>query len=487
MVKTVNKLNKDDIVRTGYDSFCGRMNTDNSINRLDMSMLTEENIILLREYIERHNDKMFVFVCNGRKDADKPSVSDNVVCMTYSQISRRGVSELTKYADKDTVFIFENAEKIVTSRLHVFAKNFATRVSIEGSTIFYYTDRTKYNDDIEASLTSFQCDIVPEENYPNHFICVASSDWGREYEISSRRYLRIANYPELIENKLAHAESLGIVPNLYDALKSINNTDKKLYKFIIVTSEYYCKKPSVAFKGLSTYMDLDKYFPDYKLIVENLYRMNNDEAISLIRGDRYLFNYDKEIRFFVLENTQELELGKSDIDGIIILRKGYIYHSNFITNAIRDNNDRKLLLIEALDNYDDFDKYAADSDNIREKLQLLPDMSYKVPEPIISDRHREFSKDHCDIEYSDIISYRSKNGLYKKILDKYTTSNCNILSEFKDVDPVVVYYALRRANAFKGCDSPDNIPLGMLNKHYGILSLAWIDWYKSKSKRVKCK
>ena len=487
MVKTVNKLNKGDIVRTGYDLFCSRMNTNNSINRLDLSMLTEENTVLLREYVKRHNDKLFVFVCNGRKDADTFSEFDNVVCMTYSHISRRGVSELTKYADNDTIFIFENAEKIVTSRLHVFAKNFATRVSREGSTIFYYTDRTKYNDDIEASLTSFQCDIVPEENYPNHFICVARSDRGREYEIGSKRYWRIDNYPELIENKPACAESIGIIPNLYDALKSINNTDKKLYKFIIVTSEVYCRKPLVAFKGLLTYMDLDKYFPDYKIRIESLYRMNSREAITEIRGDHYLVNYDKEIRFFVLENTQELELGKSDIDGIILFRKGYIYHSNFITNAIRDNNDRKLLLIEALDNYDDFDKCAAKSDDIFEKLQLLPDMSYKTPEPIISDRHREFSKDHCNIEYSDIISYRSKKGLYKKILDKYTTSNCNILSEFKDVDPVVVYYALRRANAFKECDSPDNIPLGILNKHYGILSLAWVDWYKSKSKNVKCK
>ena len=52
---------------------------------------------------------------------------------------------------------------------------------------------------------------------------------------------------------------------------------------------------------------------------------------------------------------------------------------------------------------------------------------------------------------------------------------------------IIVCYALRRANAFKECASPYNIPLGILNKHYGILSLAWIDWYKSKSKRVKCK
>ena len=487
MVKTVNKLNKCDVVRTGYDSFCSRMNTNKSINRLDCSMLTEENIVLLREYAKRHENKMFVCVCNGRKDADALDWFDNLVCMTYNHISRRGVSELTKYADKDTIFIFENAEKIVTSRLHAFVKNFATRVSKEGSTIFYYTDRTKYNDDIEASLTPFQCDIVPEENYPNHFICVASSDCGREYEICSNRYWNIANYPELIENKLAYAESLGIIPNLYDALKAINNTDKKLYKFIIVTSEYYCKKPSGAFNGFLTNIDLYKYFPDYDIRVESLYRMNNSEAISLIRGDRYFVNHDKEIRFFVIENTQELELVKSDIDGIILLRKSYTCHSNFITNAIRDNSDRKLLLIEALDNYDDFDKYVAESDNIREKLQLLPDMSYKAPEHIISDRHREFSKDHCNIEYSDLRSYRSKNGLYKKILDTYTTSNCNILSEFKDVDPVVVYYALRRANAFKECDSPDNITLGILNKHYGILSLAWVDWYKSKSKHVKCK
>ena len=61
------------------------------------------------------------------------------------------------------------------------------------------------------------------------------------------------------------------------------------------------------------------------------------------------------------------------------------------------------------------------------------------------------------------------------------------LFNFKDADPIVVYYELRRANAFKECDSPDNIPLGILNKHYGILSLACIDWYKSKHKHVKCK
>ena len=486
MVKTVNKLNKCDVVRTGYDSFCSRMNTNKSINRLDCSMLTEENIILLREYAKRHEDKMFVCVCNGRKDADALSWFNNVVCMTYSQISRRGVSELNKYADKNTIYIFENAEKIVTSRLHAFVKNFATRASREGSTIFYYTDRTKYNDDIEASLTSFQCDIVPEENYPEHFICVARSDWGREAEVCGERHWRIDHYPELIENTLPYAESLGIITNLYDALKSINNTDKKLYKFIIVTSEFYCKNPSVAFKGLLTNMDLHKYFPDYEIRVKSLYGMSDKEALVEISGIYYC-DYDKEIRFFVLENTRELELGKSDIDGIITLRKGYTCHSNFITNAIRDNNDRKLLLIEALNNYDDFDKYAAKSDDIIEKLQLLPDMTYKVPEPIISDRHKEFSKDHCNMSYSDMRSYRSKNGMYKKILDKYTTSKCNILSEFKDVDPIVVYYALRKANAFKECDSPDNIPLGILNKHYGILSLAWIDWYKSKSKHVKCK
>ena len=486
MVKTVNKLNKCDVVRNGYDSFCCRMNTNKCINRLDWSMLTEENTVLLWEYIKRHNDKRFVFVCNGRKDADKFDKFNGIVGMTYSQISRRGVSELNKYADKDTIFIFENAEKIVTSRLHAFVKNFATRVSREGSTIFYYTDRTKYNDDIEASLTSFKCDIVPEENYPNHFICVARSDFGREDEICGMRLWRIDHYPELIENTLAYAESLGIITNLYDALKSINNTDKKLYKFIIVTSEYYCRKPSGAFKGLLTNMDLHKYFPDYRIRVKSLYEMSDKEALDEIRGIYYC-DYAKEIRFFVLENTKELELGKSDIDGIILLRKGYTYHSNFITNTIRDNNDRKLLLIEALDNYDDFDKCAAKSDDIQEKLQLLPDMTYKVPEPIISDRHKEFSKDHCNMSYSDLRSYRSKKGLYNKVLDKYTTSNCNILSEFKDADPVAVYYALRRANAFKECDSPDNIPLGILNKHYGILSLAWIDWYKSKNKHVKCK